>query len=85
MAVLTDEKRKALWEEFMRQLSTRREPLGALIKAELRDAVNAMDDWINANSASFNTAIPQPARGALTAKQKAELFMFVIRGRFDVA
>ena len=85
MAVLTNEKRKALWEEFMRQLSTRREPLGALTKAELRDAVNAMDDWINSNSASFNTAIPQPARGELTAKQKAELFMFVIRGRFDVA
>ena len=85
MATLTNAKRKQLWAEFMQKLSERRESLGALTKAELRDALDAMDGWIDGNTASFNAALPQPGRGALTAKQKAELFMFVVRGRFDVA
>jgi hypothetical protein len=60
-------------------------PLGALTKADLKAAVDAIDAWIDANAASFNQAIPQPARGALTAKQKAWLFFFVVRRRFEVA
>lgn len=84
MATLTNAKRKALWAEFMAALSDRHEPL-ALTKPELRDALDAMDTWMDGNAAAFNAAIPQPARTALTAKQKAELFMLVVRGRFEVA
>ena len=85
MAVLTSAKRKELWAEFMQKVSERREPLGALTKSELRDALNAIDVWVDDNAALFNAALPQPARSEVTAKQKAELFMFVVSGRFDVS
>ena len=45
--------------------------------------MNAIDDWVQANAAAFNTAIPQPARGTLTAKQKVQLLFHVVSKRFD--
>lgn len=56
-----------------------------ILKSELRDTVDAIDTWIDNNATAFNTAIPQPARGALTAKQKAALLMFVVERRFNVS
>jgi len=55
-----------------------------ILKADLRAAVDAIDTWVDDNSTAFNTAIPQPARGALTARQKAALLMFVVERRFGV-
>jgi hypothetical protein len=83
MAVMTDPQRFDTWADFMRELSSEREPI-ALTKVELRAAIDAVDLWISDNAASFNTAIPQPARGALTAAQKARMLMFVVRKRFSV-
>lgn len=85
MAALTDAERHALWGRFMSDLSNEREALGALTKADLRAAVDAVDAWADANAGSFNSAIPQPARGVLTAKQKARLLLYVIRRRYEVA
>ena len=82
MAVLPDADRTAVGNQWMRDNNT---PLGALTKAELRAAVNAMDQWIDDNASAFNTSIPQPARAQLTAKQKAWLFSYVIKRRFEVA
>jgi hypothetical protein len=79
MTVLPDGDRASVWAESMRQ----GEAL-ALTKADLRAAVNAIDGWADANAGAFNTAIPQPARSALSAKQKALLLMMVIRRRFEV-
>lgn len=86
MAVLADNDRLALWGEAMQTMSARREPI-ALTKLEILAAVQAADDWANANAnaASFNAAIPLPARTALTGRQKAELLMLVIRRRWEVA
>lgn len=81
MALLTDNERQVLWARWMRENTA---PLGSLTKAELRDAVNAIDQWIEDNAASFNLAIPQPARSALTAAQKVALFLYVVRRRFEV-
>lgn len=55
-----------------------------ITKSDLRAAVDAIDDWIEANSASFNSAIPQPARGQLTTKQKARLLVFIASRRYLV-
>jgi hypothetical protein len=49
----------------------------ALTTADLRAAVDATDDWIEANKASYNAALPEPARSTLTARQKAYLFLVV--------
>lgn len=84
MAVLSDNDRAALRSAFTTALSTAFEPLGALTKAELRAALNAVDDWVDANQASFNAALPLPARTELTASQKARLLASVVQRRFDL-
>ncbi len=79
MAILNEADRAALWAEWMRDNT---EACG-ITKADLRQAVNAVDNWVDANVASFNTAIPQPARGALTTSQKSRLLSLVIKRRFE--
>ncbi len=83
MAVLSDANRWAVWADYMRKLGEDEEQI-ALLKPELRAAFNAADDWVEANRASYNSALPLPARTALTARQKAALLMIVIRKRFEV-
>lgn len=56
-------------------------PLG-LTKDDLTAAVSGLDDWLEANAAGANTAIPQPARSALSAPQKAALLSYVALARF---
>ena len=81
MAALPDPDRIACMADFCRERSAIRDILSGLVKADLRAAVNAIDDWIDANTAAFNAALPQPARGALTASQKQELFLRVLHRR----
>ncbi|KKK66971.1 hypothetical protein LCGC14_2958740 [marine sediment metagenome] len=81
MVALTDGDRFALWADYMRV----NDEETSLIKPELRAAVDATDDWIEANKASFNSALPLPARTSLTARQKARLFMAVAGRKFEVS
>lgn len=74
---LPDVDRRQVWAHFMRAGTG---PDG-VNKPDLRAAVDAIDAWVDANQASFNTAIPQPARGQLTAAQKSLLLMFVVMRR----
>jgi hypothetical protein len=84
MAVLSDADRQAIWAKYMARASGRRDDL-PLLKADLRAAVDAIDGWVDANATAYNTAIPQPARGALTTKQKAELLLDVVSRRWEVS
>jgi hypothetical protein len=77
MAIMSNEERRRCWAQFMR---TNTESL-SITKAELRAAVDATDQWIEDNSAAFNLALPQPARGALSATQKTLLFVYVAMRR----
>ena len=81
MAILADADRAAVAADLMRDLSDAREACGTL-KADLRAAVNAADDWANTNAAAFNLALPLAARTTLTAAQKARLLMRVVRERW---
>lgn len=81
MAVLNDTDRAEVNAELMREISADQQACG-ITKADLRAAINAADDWANANAAAYNTALPQPARGALTATQKARLLLHVVRKRW---
>lgn len=83
MALLTNQDRRELWAKFMREASAIWEKLG-LSKSDLRAAVDATDQWIEDNQASFNQAIPLPARTALTQKQKVRLFMEVAKRKYEV-
>lgn len=79
MALTTGE-RAEVNAELQRRFSVDTLPC-SIAKADLRAAVDAIDDWVDANSASFNAAIPQPARGALSSTQKALLLDYVVRRR----
>lgn len=57
----------------------------AMVKADLQAAIAAADSWADANAASYNAALPQPARSALTTRQKARLLNYVIRRRYEVS
>lgn len=81
MAVLSDGDRLDCWAELMRDFSSAAESLG-ITKADFRAAIDAADTWVNSNAASFNSAIPQPARGAMTASQKVRLLAAVALKRF---
>ena len=81
MAVLTLAQRQAARAEYGSLLSERRDAFN-LTKPQLDAAIAAIDDWIEANAASFNAALPLPARTDLTAAQKVELFFLVARRRF---
>jgi hypothetical protein len=83
MANMSDEQRATCYAEFASALSARREPC-ALIKSDLRAALNAADGWVEDNKASFNSALPSAAQSGLTASQKAELLMYVVQKRFNV-
>lgn len=81
MATLTSEQRQEVRAELSALLSHARQPF-ALTKAQFLAAIEATDDWIEANAASFNSALPAAARTGLTAAQKARLFYFVALKRF---
>lgn len=57
----------------------------AISKTELYTAVGAMDDWIEANQAAINTALPAAARTGLTLLQKTLLFCAVALARVSIA
>jgi hypothetical protein len=81
MAVLPDADRVAIWREVMSELSSRNEET-PFLKADFRAAVDALDQWLDDNAASANSALPQPFRGAASASQKALLMQFVIQRRY---
>lgn len=83
MAVLSDTDRRQIRHKMTEELSRIWEVID-ISKVDLKAAVDATDAWIDANAASFNSALPQPARGALTQKQKVRLFLYVAQKRFDV-
>jgi len=83
MAVLGDSDREDIWRIYMEFSSDIREEIG-LTKAEVRAAVNDTDDWIESNKVSFNTSLSSAVQSALTAKQKARLFMEVGKRKFEV-
>jgi hypothetical protein len=80
MAVLDAENRRRVWAHLMRNWdkSLGRIPVN---KIELRAAVDAADDWADANAAAYNTALPQPFRGAATTGMKSLLLCYVIMRR----
>lgn len=80
MAKLTSQQRLAVLAEAMRSLPG---PVG-VVKSEFAAALAAVDDWVDDNAAAMNSAIPQPARSALSGAQKAQLLMIVVATRFKV-
>ena len=82
MAALSASERSGVWADIMR-LSRAQFGGISVTKAELKAAMDAIDDWLEANASSLNAAIPQPARGALVPEQKAYMLSVVARRRAE--
>lgn len=84
MAVLADEDRRRVWAQLMRSWASILGTPIPVIKADLRAAIDATDSWIDSNQAAFNTALPQPFRGAASTTQKTLLFCYVAMRRAGI-
>lgn len=84
MAELSPSERNELAAEVMRAHSDLRREYG-LSKADIRGVIDAIDTWADTNQASFNQAIPNPARSVLTVAEKLDIFRRVVRARFEVS
>lgn len=80
MALLNENSRVSVWEEFMRE---NKETISVL-KLELRETINAIDQWTEDNAASFNAALPIAFRTTATPKQKALVFLLILAKRFRI-
>lgn len=83
MALLSNAERGFVHAIIMRKLSEERSSV-SIIKADLLAAVNAIDDFFDTNATAINNAFPQPARSALSTRQKAMILLYVINRRFEV-
>ena len=84
MAQLSGADHARIWRGLMRYWSNLREALGALSKHDLRDAVDATDAWVDNNQASFNNALPEPARSEMTSVQKSLMLCAVVLARVSM-
>lgn len=75
---LTTVNRQKVAHQWVRELVGE---LPAITKPDILAAVNALDDWLDANVSTINAAIPQPARAALSPAQKYELFGYILMRR----
>lgn len=77
MAVLPDLDRERVWRWLLRNLTGSCD----FTKTELRAAVNAADDWADANATAYNLALPAAFRTKASAAQKALLLAAVVMRR----
>lgn len=55
-----------------------------VLKVDLRSVVDAADDWVDANTASYNNALPQTFRNNASQAQKSLLLVAVVLMRFNL-
>jgi hypothetical protein len=84
MAVLSAAERIGISQQYLADRSRLRDVLSGVLKADIVAAVNAADQWAEDNKASYNSALPLPARTALTAAQKAAILVYVITRRYEL-
>ncbi len=73
MALLTTAQVDELHARLMREFAAIAFGPCAVTKPELRAAIVGLDGYLDANQTAINQSIPQPARTALTQRQKAEV------------
>ena len=76
MATLPENERQQVHRGLMRYWSSLFEEMPYL-SPELKAAVDATDDWIEANQAAYNAALPEPFRSNAALSQKTILLSAV--------
>jgi len=83
MAVLSDVLRDKIRQALEDGWSSKWESVVSGRQA-IREAVNAMDDYMNNNAAAINNSLPADAKANLTTSQKALLLTYVVAERYKV-
>jgi hypothetical protein len=84
VALLDETNRVRTWAHYLRNLTG---PISGVTKADVRAAVDATDAWIESSQGAtapatgYNSALPQPFRGAASLDQKTALFCYVAMRR----
>lgn len=80
MATLDENDRRRVWRGLMRRTA-----FGwAGLKINLRDAVDATDEWIDSNQGNYNAALPDAFRLNASLAQKTLLFCAVALARAGI-
>jgi hypothetical protein len=81
MAKLTDVERRIATKQWILKVFVEPDAVATLTSPDIKAAMDAADDWAEAQAAAYNAALPQPFRGAATADQKAILLAAVCMRR----
>ncbi len=84
MATLSSTDIDRIKRGLSRWWSNLREQHGAFTRTDLRAAIVAADAWVDANTTTYNLALPAIFRGAATVSQKSLLLVAVILMRFNL-
>lgn len=84
MTTLPETDRQKIRMGLVRYWSRLRESTGSMGKADIKPAVDATDDWIEANQAKYNAALPSTFRNNATQMQKTLLFCAVALARVSI-
>lgn len=79
MAALDAANRKQILAQIVRNL-----PWPGLTKPNVQAAIDAVDDWAEANAAAYNTALPNPFKTTASASQKALILAYVCMRRAGI-
>lgn len=82
--VLNEPQRDYFAAEIMRLASATRQKLD-VSKSDVRSAVAAADDWLEANFPSFVATLPASVQTTLTDKQKMRLLVALANFRHEVS
>lgn len=84
MPVLDATQRGQVNAAFQQDATHYAEQFPGVTKTDILAAVNAADDWVVNNQASYNGALPLAVRTNFTGAQKARLLAYVLRRRYEV-
>lgn len=79
MPTLSEADKQKVWRGFMRYLSRQdiNDTVPENIKQDIKNAVDATDNWIDTNQVGFNTALPATFKDNASQEQKTLLFSAV--------
>lgn len=81
MAKLSLQDRAALLADVNQDISRLRQTTDGT-RANWKNLVDALDDFIDNNAAGINSSIPLPERTIFTAAEKALALMYVVKKRY---
>lgn len=85
MVAMTNQQRQETRKEFCYDSYHKENDLPfSLTKPELIQLIGEIDDWIDANQASFIGSLTPDLRSQLTGPQLVLAFMHVVKNRFNV-